>query len=29
MILTGDEIKSQLGKSIVIEPFDEKQLNPN
>jgi len=29
MILTGEEIKSQLGKSIVIEPFDEKQLNPN
>jgi dCTP deaminase len=29
MILTGSEIKSQLGKNIVIEPFDEKQLNPN
>ena len=29
MILTGEEIKSQLGKNIVIEPFDEKQLNPN
>lgn len=29
MILTGEEIKSQLGKNIFIEPFDEKQLNPN
>lgn len=29
MILTGEEIKSQLGKNILIEPFDEKQLNPN
>ena len=29
MILTGDEIKAQLDKNIVIEPFDEKQLNPN
>jgi dCTP deaminase len=29
MILTGEEIKSQLGKNIHIDPFDEKQLNPN
>lgn len=29
MILTGEEIKSQLGKNILIDPFDEKQLNPN
>ena len=29
MILTGSEIKSQLGKNIVIDPFDEKQINPN
>lgn len=29
MILTGNEIRAQLGKSIEIDPFDEKQLNPN
>ncbi|MDD2234251.1 MAG: dCTP deaminase [Desulfitobacteriaceae bacterium] len=29
MILSGQEIKHQLGKSIFIEPFYEKQLNPN
>jgi dCTP deaminase len=29
MILTGSEIRSQLGKSIVLDPFDEKLLNPN
>ena len=29
MILTGSEIKSQLGKNIVIDPFDDRQLNPN
>ncbi|SFI08153.1 dCTP deaminase [Tindallia magadiensis] len=29
MILSGREIKSRLGKDIFIEPFDEKQLNPN
>lgn len=29
MILSGREIKSQLGKNIFIEPFDEKRLNPN
>lgn len=29
MILTGNEIKAQLGKNILIDPFDEMQLNPN
>jgi len=29
MILTGSEIKAQLDNNIVIEPFDEAQLNPN
>lgn len=29
MILSGEEIKSQLGSNILIDPFDEKQLNPN
>jgi len=29
MILTGNEIKAQLGKNIIIDPFDESQLNPN
>ena len=29
MILSGNEIKQQLGSNIVIEPFDEKNLNPN
>jgi dCTP deaminase len=29
MILTGAEIKAQLGTNIIIEPYDEKQLNPN
>jgi len=29
MILTGNEIKAQLGTSIVIDPFDESRLNPN
>lgn len=29
MILSGIEIKNKLGKEIVIEPFNEKQLNPN
>jgi len=29
MILTGQEIKRHLGNSIIIEPFDESQLNPN
>lgn len=29
MILTGHEIHRQLGKNIIIEPFDEACLNPN
>jgi len=29
MILSGKEIKKKLGKEIVIEPFNESQLNPN
>jgi dCTP deaminase len=29
MILSGDEIRQQLGTNIFIEPFDEQQLNPN
>lgn len=29
MILTGSEIKTRLGSDIVIEPFDERLLNPN
>lgn len=29
MILTGEEIRNQLGSNIHIEPFDEQQLNPN
>lgn len=29
MILTGNEIRAELGKNIVIDPFDESQLNPN
>ncbi|MDR0958254.1 MAG: dCTP deaminase [Clostridiales bacterium] len=29
MILSGLEIKKRLGKDIIIEPFSEKQLNPN
>lgn len=29
MILTGQEIKAQLGRNIVIEPFRDAQLNPN
>lgn len=29
MILSGREIKNKLGQEIVIEPFNEKQLNPN
>lgn len=29
MILSGKEIKNRLDKDIFIEPFDEKQLNPN
>lgn len=29
MILSGKEIKRNLGKGIIIDPFDAKQLNPN
>lgn len=29
MILSGKEIQRRLGKDIIIEPFNEKQLNPN
>ena len=29
MILTGNEIRAEMGKNIVIDPFDESQLNPN
>jgi len=29
MILTGNEIKKNLGSNIIIEPYDEAQLNPN
>lgn len=29
MILSGKEIKNRLNKDILIEPFNEKQLNPN
>jgi dCTP deaminase len=29
MILSGLEIKRELGKGITITPFDERQLNPN
>jgi dCTP deaminase len=29
MILSGHEIRAQLGRNIVIDPFDERNLNPN
>lgn len=29
MILSGKEIKNKLGGDILIDPFDEKRLNPN
>ncbi len=29
MILSGDQIKKNLGSNIKIEPFDESQINPN
>ncbi|MEX0712285.1 MAG: dCTP deaminase [Pirellulales bacterium] len=29
MILSGHEIRNQLGTNIVIDPFDESHLNPN
>jgi len=29
MILSGHEIRAQLGGNIIIDPFDESRLNPN
>lgn len=29
MILSGKQIKKKLGKELFIEPFEERQLNPN
>lgn len=29
MILSGREIRKKMGKEIIIEPYNEKQLNPN
>src|SRR3972149_11105422 len=29
MILSGQAIRERLGSDIVIEPFDESQMNPN
>lgn len=29
MILSGKQIKEKLGEDIVIEPYSDKQLNPN
>lgn len=29
MILTGEEIRSHLGKNILIDPFEPSRLNPN
>ena len=29
MILSGQMIKKNLGGKIIIDPFDEKALNPN
>jgi dCTP deaminase len=29
MILTGTEIRKEIGKNIIIEPYAESQLNPN
>lgn len=29
MILSGKEIKKRLGNEIIIEPFNEDQINPN
>jgi len=29
MILSGNEIRQQLGRNIQIDPFDESRLNPN
>ena len=29
MILSGEEIKAELGEKIFLEPYNENQLNPN
>lgn len=29
MILSGKEISKHIGREIIIEPFDEKRVNPN
>ena len=29
MVLSGHEIRRQLGSNIIIDPFDESRLNPN
>lgn len=29
MILSGKEIQNKIGKEIIINPYNEKQLNPN
>ena len=29
MVLSGQEIRAQLGSNIIIDPFDESKLNPN
>lgn len=29
MILSGKEIQKHIGKEIIIEPYDEKRINPN
>ena len=29
MILSGHEIRQQLGENIHIDPFDDKRVNPN
>ena len=29
MILSGDEIRKNLGENILIEPFEPSRLNPN
>ena len=29
MILSGNEIRQQFGRNILIDPFDESRLNPN
>jgi dCTP deaminase len=29
MVLSGHEIRRQLGSNVILEPFDESRLNPN